>query len=275
MKKLLIVTLFAISSIGAQSQVRMPAPSPLQTIKQDFATGNVELVYSRPSAKERKVFGDLVPYGKLWRTGANAATVIKFSEPVEIDGKKLDSGSYALYTIPGAEYWEVIFNKGVKNSGVNGYKETEDVLRFKTPTTRIKNEVENFTMLFDNIRPESMELQLMWEKTGIVVPIKANIKDNLRRQIETALRGDKKPYWQAAQFYNEYDKNYVKALENVNKATEENPKAFWIFHYKAKIQKDMGDKAGARASAQTSLDLARAENNADYVKLNEDLMKKL
>lgn len=275
MKNVLITAAFAVSALAAQSQVRMPQPSPTQTIKQDFAMGNIELTYSRPAAKDRKIFGDLVPYGKMWRTGANAATLIKFSEPVEIMGKKIDTGSYAIYTIPGVDNWEVILNKGITNWGTDGYKESDDVIRFKVEPVKIKTETENLTMQFDNIKPESLELWLVWDKTGIKIPINANIKDKLRGQLETAMQGEKKPYFQAAQFYNEYDKNNTKALENVNKATEENPKAYWIFLYKAKIQKQMGDIEGAKASSTKSLELARTDKNDDYVKLNQDFLKEL
>lgn len=261
--------------LNITAQVKFPAPSPGQTIKQDFGLGTIEVVYSRPAAKGRKVFGDLVPYGKLWRTGANSATKISFSEPVEIKGKKLDSGTYVLYTIPGEESWEIIFNKGLKNAGVDGYKESEDVLRFKTDALKAKDNVESFTMQFVNVKPESCELHLMWEKKAVAIPITANIKDKIRTQIDAAMATDKKPYWQAAQFYNEYDKNLPKALENVTKATEENPKAFWMFLYKAKIQKEMGDNAGAMASSKTSLELSKEAKNDDYVRMNEKLQKEL
>ena len=129
MKKLVLSNLLAFAFITVFAQVKMPAPSPTQIIKQDFGVGNIEVKYSRPSAKGRKVFGELVPYNKLWRTGANSATVIRFSEPVEINGKKIDTGSYALYSIPNVDYWDVILNKGISNSGVNGYMEADDVAR--------------------------------------------------------------------------------------------------------------------------------------------------
>jgi hypothetical protein len=122
MKKLFLTAMLASTCIAMSAQVKMPAPSPTQTIKQDFGIGSIELTYSRPGTKDRKIFGDLVPYNKIWRTGANAATIIKFSEPVEIKGKKIDTGSYALYTIPGEETWEIILNKGTKNWGAAGTK---------------------------------------------------------------------------------------------------------------------------------------------------------
>jgi hypothetical protein len=260
---------------ATEAQVKMPAPSPVQTIRQEFGMGRIELTYSRPSARGRKVFGDLVPYGKLWRTGANAPVKIVFTEPVALCDKKVDTGTYVLYTIPGEESWVVIINKGLDNWGIDGYKESEDVVRCTVPASRLKQPVETFTMQFGQIKPESCTLDMMWEKQAISLPITTNIKDKLRAQIESAMTGDKKPYWQAAQFYNEYDKNLPKALENVSKAVEANPKAYWIMLYKAKIQKEMGDVAGAMQSATASRALAKEEGNDDYVKLNDDLLKEL
>ncbi len=274
--KAFYLSAFLLASVSfSEAQVKMPAPSPTQSLKQDFSLSSVEVSYSRPAAKDRKIFGDLVPYGKLWRTGANAATTIRFNEPVAVSGKRVDTGTYALYTIPGEDNWEVILNKGTGNWGVDGYKEADDVVRVKVPAYKLKNEAENFTMQFDNIKPESMELHIMWDKTGVALPITVSIKDKLRTNIESALQSDKKPYWQAAQFYNEWDKNHAKALENISKAIDGNPKAFWMHLYKARIQKDMGDKAGALASSQKSLELAREAKNDDYVKLNQDFQKEL
>ncbi len=275
MKKLVLSNLLSIAFIGLFAQVKMPAPSPTQTIKQDFGVGNIEVKYSRPSAKGRKVFGELVPYNKLWRTGANAATVIRFSEPVEINGKKIDSGSYALYSIPNIDYWDVILNKGITNSGVNGYTEADDIARFKIEARRSNIKMEMFTMQFDNVKPESCELNMIWEKTMITIPILSRIQEKLKGQIGAALLTEKKPYWQAAQFYNEYEKNPAKALEYVTNALTESPKAYWMWLYKAKIQQDLGDKAGARESSTKSLELATAEKNDDYVRMNQALLKKL
>ena len=275
MKKLVLSNLLAFAFITVFAQVKMPAPSPTQIIKQDFGVGKIEVKYSRPSAKGRKVFGELVPYNKLWRTGANSATVIRFSEPVEINGKKIDSGSYALYSIPNVDYWDVILNKGISNSGVNGYTEADDVARFKIEAMRSNKKMEMFTMQFDNVKPESCDLNIIWEKTMITIPILSKVQEKLKVQIDAALLTEKKPYWQAAQFYNEYEKNSAKALEYVTNGLTENPKAYWMWLYKAKIQQDLGDKAGARESSTKSLELATAEKNDDYVRMNQALLKKL
>ncbi len=276
MKKLLLssiaITCFAILNIA---QVKMPAPSPTQTVKQDFGIGSIELIYSRPSAKGRKVFGDLVPFNKLWRTGANAATRLSFSEPVEMGGKKIDTGTYVLYTIPGVDNWEIILNKGLENWGIDGYKETQDIVRFKVEPMKMKKKLETFTIEFSDVKPETCSLDIKWEKTSVSIPVMANFKDKVRMQMDAAMKTDKKPYWQAAQFYNEYDKNLPLALDNVTKAIEGNKEAFWMWIYKAKIQKEMGDMAGAMESSKKSMELAAAAKNDDYVKMNKDLQKTL
>ncbi|MEX0636465.1 MAG: DUF2911 domain-containing protein [Ferruginibacter sp.] len=275
MKKMTITIASCFFIFTAIAQLKMPQPSPIQTIKQEFALGSIEVKYSRTAAKDRKVFGDLVPMNQMWRTGANGATIVRFTDAVEINGKKVDTGSYALYTIPGNESWEIILNKGVNNWGIDGYKELDDVLRFKVTPMNVKKKVESITIQIANIKPETCEMHIMWEKTAVSIPIKATIKSRIQAQLEEALKGDKKPYWQAAQFYNEYDNNPSKALTNINEAVKENPKAFWMWLYKAKLEKTLGDKAAAMESSKTSMQLATEAKNVDYQKMNKDLQKKL
>lgn len=277
MKKLTIIlavfTCFTLQN--ATAQIKFPAASPTQTLKQDFGMGSIEITYSRPGAKGRNVFGDLVPYGKLWRTGANGPTTIKFTTPVEIGGKKLDTGTYVLYTIPNEENWEVIINNGLKNWGADGYKESEDIIRFKVPSIKAKTKTETFTMQITNVKPDTCHLEIMWEKRGIDITITADINEKLKSQLDAAMLTDKKPYWQAAQFYFEYEKSLPKALDYISKATVENPKAFYMFLYKARIQKEMGKIADAMESSKTSLLLSKEAKNDDYVRMNEKLQKEL
>lgn len=278
MKKVFCLFVFSsIFTLAGFSQVRMPAPSPTQFIRQDFGLSSIELTYSRPGLKGRNVFGNVVLYDSLWRTGANAATKIKFNDPVEILGHKVDTGSYAIYTIPHKNgEWTFVLNKGFNNSGVTGYQQSEDVFRENVKANKTANKVETFTMQFTNIKPQSCDLSLMWDNIVVNVPIKENITDKLRTQIEAALSSDKKPYWQAAQFYNEYDNNKTKALEMVNEAIQQSGKPpFFMVYYKATIQKDLGDKKGAIASAKQSMELAKEANNNDYVVLNEKLINSL
>ena len=277
MKKFLFFFALVISSLFVFAQVRMPAPSSTQYIKQDFGLSSIELTYSRPNLKGRKIIGVVEPWNVLWRTGANAATKITFNDAVQIGNTKIDSGSYAIYTIPQKNgIWQFIINKGYKNSGVTGYTESDDVLRMDVKVNKNAQKIETLTMQFGNVLPESCVLNIAWEDFNMSIPITTNIKDRVRAQLESALKSDKKPYWQAAQYYNDYENNKVKALEMINLALAENSKpAFYQVYYKAKLQKEMGDKKGALATAKQSLDLSKEAKNDTYVLMNEKLIEEL
>lgn len=275
MKKV-IVLLLTIISVGAMAQgIKTPAPSPTQTMKQDFALSSIEITYSRPAAKGRKIFGDLVPFGKIWRTGANAATKITFGEDVKIGGMPVKAGSYALYTVPDANEWEIIINKGANNSGLTGYKTEDDVARFKVRSAKLPMSIESFTILLGNLTPSSASIQVLWENTAVEIPVEADIDSKIMKDINTAMNVDNRPYFQAASYYFETGKDMSKALEWANKAVEAQPTAYWVMHLKAKIQAKMGDKPGAKATAMKSIELAKAGKNDDYVALNQKLIATL
>ncbi len=281
MKKIMLAAVL-LCGLSGMAQIKMPAPSSTQKISQDFGMGKIELTYSRPNIKGRMLLKDnseLAPLGKLWRTGANAATRLYFSDNVMMGGKLLDTGSYVLYTIPAKDMWEIVINKGLTNWGTDGYKESEDVVRFKVKANKINGDaIESLSMQFANVQAESCELHIMWGNTAVSVPMSTNVKDRIRAQVVKALNADNvnpAAYGSAATFYYEWDKNNMKALENVKKATDANPKAFWMFLQTAKIQKDMGDKVGAKASAEKCIVLATEAKNDDYVRQAKDLIKKL
>lgn len=280
MKKFFLLAA-TICSLNAFGQINMPQPSTTQKITQAFGMGSIELTYSRPNINGRSLLkenSDLAPLNKLWRTGANAATRLKFTDNVTIGGKRLDTGSYVLYTIPGKDTWEVILNKGLTNWGTDGYKEAEDVVRFKVKADKATGNTETFTMQFANIAFESCDLNIIWGGTSVRIPISTNVKDRLRAQVEKALSAEKvnpNAYYPAANFYYEWDKDMTKALNAATKATEVNQNGFWIFLLKAKIQRDMGDKVGAKASAEKCIELATTAKNDEYVKLGYELIKKL
>ncbi len=271
MKKIVIVLL--VSMLGFQTlaqAVKTPAPSPSQTIKQDFGLASVEINYSRPASKGRKIFGDIVPFGKLWRTGANSPTKVTFGEDVKIAGKELKAGSYQVMSIPSQNSWEILFNKGT--NGVFNYHPEEDVLKVSVPSQSISSLVENFTIQFANISSNKMDIQLTWEKTQVNIPLEVDIDSKIMSTIDKAMNVDSKPYFEAASYYFETGRDLNKALEWVNKATVANPTAYWQFHLKAKIQAKLGDKTGAKATALKSIELAKAGKNEDYVALNEKLI---
>lgn len=274
MKKFfLLVSFIGLSFLGTAQGVKTPAPSPSQTIKQDFGLASVEINYSRPATKGRKIFGDIVPFGKLWRTGANSPTKITFGEDVKIAGKDLKAGSYQVMTIPNNGNWEILFNKG--KDGVFNYHPEEDVLKVSVASQTISNSIENFTIQFANISANKMDIQLSWEKTLVNIPVEVDIDSKIISSIDKAMSVDTRPYFEAASYYFETGRDLNKALEWVNKANTANPNAYWQFHLKAKIQAKLGDKVGAKATALKSIELAKAGKNDDYVALNEKLINSL
>lgn len=263
----------ALTTVNAQT-IKTPQPSPTQTIKQDFGISSAELIYSRPGIKNRKIFGDLVPFGKVWRTGANSATRLKFTDDVTFGGQTLKAGEYAVYTIPNEKEWDIIINKGSANWGTD-YKQEDDVMRVKAKPTKLDQPVESFTMQFANVKPNSMDLEIIWDKTAVSVPITTDIDKKIMAQIDNAMNKDNRPYFQSAMYYLETGRDLKQALAWFDKAIEQNPKAFWIYHQKANALAKLGNKADARTTAQKSMDLAREQKNDDYVKLNEKLIETL
>lgn len=254
------------------SQLTIPPPSPLQVVTQQFATGKIEINYSRPAVKGRKIFGELVPYGKIWRTGANAATTIYFSDEVFINNTKIVKGKYGILTIPGKSFWEIIITKDTTVTNAADYKQENDIVRVKVKPQTLGARIENFTINIDNIKPNSCYLQLIWDKTMVQFTINADIDTKIMAQIEEAMKGEKKPYYQAANYYYENNKNLAQALEWVNEAIKANPNAYWILHLKAKIQLKSKDYDGAIATAKESHDKAEGAKNSDYMRLNDKLI---
>lgn len=262
-------------SYAGSAQIQLPAPSPTQTIKQDFGLSSVEINYSRPGIKGRKIFGDLVPYDKIWRTGANGNTRVKFGDDVVIGGASVKAGEYALYTIPGKNEWEIILNKGVDNGGMNGYKTEDDAARFKIKPDMLSTPVESFTIQMADVKPSSAFLQMRWENTSLSIPITTDMDAKVMGQIDEVMNKDSKPYYQSALYYAENGKDLKQAITWFDKAIEQNPKGYWIYHQKANALVKMGKKEEAKITAQKSLEVARAEKNDDYVRLNEKLIADL
>jgi tetratricopeptide (TPR) repeat protein len=275
LKKLLVFSTFCCAILFADAQsIKTPQPSPGQTLRQDFGISSIELNYSRPGIKGRKIFGDLVPYGKVWRTGANSATRIKFSDDVTIGGQALKAGEYAIYTVPGEKEWEIIINKGSVNWGTD-YKQEDDILRVKATPVNLNQPVETFTMQFANVKSNSTDLQIMWDKTLVSVPIATDVDKKVMADIDRIMNGDSRPYFQAAMYYMETGRDLNQALAWFDKAIEQNPNAYWVYHQKANAQAKLGKKQDAKTTAQKSMELAKTAKNDDYVKLNEKLIASL
>ena len=275
MKRILLAGLFLSASILSEAQLKTPAPSPVQNLRQDFGLGTIELSYSRPGVRGRKVYGDLLPYGQVWRTGANSATTISFTDEVIVGGKKVPAGKYGLLTIPGAKQWIVILTKQTNVTSPADYNAEQDVVRVNVSTTKSKTSTETFTLSIQDIKPTSCNLVMSWEKRSLYLPIQTDIETKIMANIDAAMKTEKPPYYNAAMYFMDNGKDLNQALAWFDKAVESNPTAFWIHYQRANCLAKLGKKAEAIAGAEKSKQLATEAKNGDYVKLNEKLLAEL
>jgi hypothetical protein len=265
-----------MSHAAVQAQaLPIPQPSPLQTVKQNFATAFIEVVYSRPGLKGRKAFGDVVPLGKLWRTGANSATTIEFGDEFSVNGKSLSKGKYGLVTIPKESEWEIIITKDLNVTSEQAFKPENALVRFPVKVEKLNDVVETFTIDFTNIKPTSADVVLKWDQSLVRFQVTAEIDGKIMAAIEKEMKADKRPFHSAANYYYENGKDLKQALEWENKALEANPTAYWMLHLKAKIQHKLGDTAGALETATKSMEEARKAEGDAYVKMNEALIAEI
>lgn len=273
MKKIIFLLAMMIANFAIEAQVKTPQPSPKSTLTQVVGLTNVEIVYSRPSAKGRDVFNNLVPYGKLWRTGANENTTISFSEDVVIDGKTLAKGKYALYTTPKADNWEIIFYKSTENWGnPENWDEAKVALKTNVKPELLNRNVESFTIGINNLDNNFAHLELSWEKTIVAIKFEVPTQKAAMASIDKALAGPSAgDYFSSAQYLQQSNGDMNKALIYINKALEMNKdKPFWYNRLKSLIQAKLGDKNGAIETAKISLASAEVAKNQDYVKMNKD-----
>lgn len=278
MKKIIQLT-FALAAAmviftnEARAQIEMPAPSPLGTVSQEVGLTNIAIEYSRPGVKGRVIFGDLVPYGKIWRTGANESTKITFSDEVTVGGSKLAAGTYALYTIPGKEEWTIILSNNTELWGNNGYQDSDDAVRFTINAQTLPYKVETFTIQIGEVTNNSAEIALMWENTKAAFTVKSEVDSKVMADIDRYVNNIEKNnadlYFQAAFYYYENNKDLGQALTWVNKALDANDEAFWYAHLKAKILAEQENYKEAIAAAEKSKEMAKTANNEDYVRLND------
>ena len=263
----------AMAFISQAQTVKVPAPSPLQTLKQNFALSEITIEYSRPSARGRAVYGDVVPFGKVWRTGANGSTKITFGEDVKVEGKAVKAGTYALYSIPGKDSFTFMLYKDLKLGGdVANYSAENELIRFAVKSSKVTEKVETFTMNVSDITASSSNIELTWENTRAAFNVTADIDASIMAAIDKAINKDNKPYYQAASYYYDNNKDMKLALEWVNKAVEQNPKAYWVVLLKAKIELKLKDKAAAKASAEKVIEMAKADKDDAYIKNGENLL---
>ncbi|MDX2286655.1 MAG: DUF2911 domain-containing protein [Bacteroidia bacterium] len=271
--KSLALSLAALAAAAAlHAQIRTPQPSPAAKVEQRVGLTDVVISYSRPSAKDRAVFGDLVPYDKMWRTGANAATRISFSDNVKLEGKDVPKGEYALYTIPGKKEWTVTLYKDLSLGGnVAGYDQSKELVRFQAPAGKSGMRSESFTVEVNDLRDDHAFIYLKWDETYVRMRLDVEVDTRVMADIDRVMAGPSGgDYYSAASYYYSTNRDLGKALEWINIAVERNPNAYWIATLKAEIQGKMGSYSDAVKTAEAAAAVARNSNDDSYVRRNEN-----
>jgi hypothetical protein len=277
MKKLLLSLLAFTLFFSVNAQVKTPAPSPSAKLEQKVGLTDVTVEYSRPGVKGRSVFGNLVPYGKIWRTGANARTKITFSTDVTIDGQSLKAGSYSIFTIPNTESWEVVFYNDGKEFGTPKELDAEHIAAKTTVKSYpMEYSVESFTIDISNLKNSSATVAMLWDKTYLAVPFSVPTDEAVLASINDAMSGPGiNDYFSSAVYYLQEGKDINKAKEWIDKAvemTKDKPR-FWVLRQQSVIHAKAGSKDSAIAAAKASLMHAEKAGNDDYVKMNKDSLK--
>ncbi|MFB9080364.1 DUF2911 domain-containing protein [Flavobacterium procerum] len=273
MKKLLIAMALILAPLASEAQVKTPQASPKGYIKQTVGLTDVEVTYSRPGARGRAVFGNLVPFGKLWRTGANENTIVNFSDDVVIDGKTLKKGKYAIYTVPRIESWDVIFYLSTDNWGLpESWNENYVVLKTTVKEDALPTPVETFTIGINGLDPNYGYLEMAWENSHVALKFEVPTAKTATASIEKTLAGPNwNDYFAASQYLFSSNGNIETARVYIDKALDMSiDKPYYVLRLKSQIQAKQGDKKGAVETAKASLAAAEAASNADYVKLNKD-----
>jgi len=277
MKKLLLSAIALCLTFALQAQVTTPQPSPSSKVEQKVGLTDFTLEYSRPSVRGRTIFGDLVPYGKLWRTGANKNTIITFSDDIVFGGTNVKAGSYAIYTTPGESLWEVVLYSDTENWGTPEKWDASKVAAIaKAQVYPIPFNVETFTIDINSITNTGANLEFIWEKTYLAVPMQVPTDDKVLASINEALNGTPKgnDYYAAAVYYLQENKDINQAKEWIDKAISMSEKPqFWQLRQQSLIYAKTGDTQGAIEIAKKSLQGAKEAGNEDYVKLNTDSLK--
>jgi len=255
------------------AQIDAPKASPFSKLEQQVGLTKITDTYSRPGAKGRKVIGGLVPYGRIWRVGANESTKFTTDDDLTILGNYLSKGTYALYAFPYEDYWDVVFHKNIEHwgDGRKAYEPAEDAFRIRIKPQEIPNYQENFLITFDQIDHNSINMLWIWEHTLIKIPISVDTETKMKQEIASGI--EKNPtahtYYEAARYLQEQGESYPEALSYLNKAIELGGDTYYFYRVKSLVEAALKDFGSAIISAQKSLELAQKEDKDEFVRMNE------
>lgn len=273
----LTLLFFLLKAVSLHGQIEHPKASPFASLRQDVGFTTLDVVYSRPAVKGRTIFGDLVPYGRIWRVGANASTKFSTNTPLRIHGNELQAGTYALYAFPYADHWEVVFhnNTGHWGDGRTAYDPAEDAFRIRVTPESIPYSQENFLIAFDSITHNSAVMHWIWEQTRVAIPIEVNTQAAMEAGIQDALANNPsaQTYYEAARFYQEEGIKFKESLTYLDKALELGGNTYYFHRVRSLVLADLGRFAEAIQAAQRSRDLAAAEGKDEFVRMNDNNIK--
>ena len=277
MKKIILLSaMFCYGFVSAQ--IKTPQPSPTATITQKVGVSNISVEYSRPGAKAREIFGQLVEYKKMWRTGANKATKITFEEDVIFGGQKVRKGSYSLFTIPGEKAWEILLNKETELWGTDDYDESKEIYNQTIEIKESVDFVESLTIDFGSFEDFSAIMSIKWANTIVEIEIKSMAAKKIEKQYyELLTKGlSANDYYNGAKFFANNTTKQDIALDWINIAIKKKPEAFWMVYHKARILKNLGEKKDAINTANTVIDLAsQQKDDYGYIKRSENLINSI
>lgn len=261
--------LIMLTSISLIAQIEKPSLSPKKISQQKVGLANVTLEYGQPNKQGRKIFGSLIPYNKLWRTGANSSTKITTDKEITLANNTIPAGTYGLYTIPNKKEWTIIIHKKTNLWGDAGYDKTNDLIRFTIPVKKIRDTNETLNINFENFTVDGADLVLAWENTKIVIPVIVNSDAIIEEQINAKIINSKETissqtYFDAAQYYYLKNKELNTAFEWFSKAEKLRPTAFWYTYYKSELAYKLGKNNIAKQGAAKCLKAAKSSKSSDY-----------
>ncbi|MEM9379999.1 MAG: DUF2911 domain-containing protein [Planctomycetota bacterium] len=264
-----LVAATLVASCPAAAQIRKPSLSPRSVVQQDVGLARATVDYGRPGVKGRTIFGALEPYGKVWRTGANQSTKLTFDRAVTFGGEALPAGTYGLYTIPNASSWTVILSKNSTRWGAGGYDPAEDQLRVQVAPETLGDLRETLTIEFESFHMNGATLVIAWERTRVRVPVFVDSDEEILASIDERVRTAEgevsaQSYFDAAMFLYAKDRDLDEATAWMAKATELQPRAFWMTYYRAELAHYRGNDALARRAATDALASARGSKGGDF-----------
>jgi len=273
--KFIFIISFVCISWSSLAQLNLPNASPDQEIKQQLGFTEVQIKYSRPSARGRVVFGELVPFDELWRTGAHDATTIWISDSVKINGVNIPSDTFSLFTIPGKSEWTIILNKAPEMHGTSDYTEANDQLRFKVKVEKATRFYETFTIEINDFTKDGALVYLLWENTQVKFPIQTYADQKVMKEIAERInvKKEEKPslYFQASLYYFSNNKDLNQAYEWIKVANGKTQDAAYL-QLQAKIEASQGRNAEALATLSKSTELAKTKKLEPILKANEKLV---